>query len=617
VEKQNLSELFSGMLFKIPDYQRGYAWEEKQWNDFIEDIDALISDRKVKYHYTGTIVTFTPPNQTDVIYNRKPVKCVDVVDGQQRLTTVCLYLSVIIHALIKEGYEDYKNDIPDFLFCGETSKLTPANGTEDLFLQLLKAGTPRNQLNTPHEKRLAEAVKYFSNHIESILGDTDKGVEYLVSLYQAIISKLRFTYYTIEEECEIGMTFELMNSRGKGLSVLELLKNYFMHWVSRNVDDEEDRSGLTKKVNHVWKDVYENVGTSTGTESQCLRIAWTLYCHHLPKNWHGYDGFKEKEYVPLRDFSKKSMAETEQFLTRFVEGLANVSLHYACVVSPKEINTSSKTELQWLHRIHNTGNIANFLPLIVAARIHVIDKKVSEDEYIALLKSLECFSYRVFLVEGKRSNAGKSSFFRWGKELFDGDKTCSEITTDIYGLIDYYVNDQIFKYKIKEPFQWYGRKRLLKYTLFEYEQHLLDKDSKGQAPRITWKDLAKDSTLEHILPQNPEENSHWLMVWTDEDIKKYKHDIGNFVLTRDNSSYKNFEFERKKGQAGNGICYANSDIRQERKIADYSDWTKEELQQRREELEAWILDRWKVPEVRQLKDIVEDEDEDNELEGNA
>jgi len=99
MDKQTLSILFSGKIFRIPDYQRGYAWEEKQWNDLIEDIDALVTDERVKSHYTGTVVIFSPKDNT-AVYNRKPVNVVDVVDGQQRLTTVCLYVAAIIRALV-------------------------------------------------------------------------------------------------------------------------------------------------------------------------------------------------------------------------------------------------------------------------------------------------------------------------------------------------------------------------------------------------------------------------------------------------------------------------------------------------------------------------------------
>lgn len=55
-EKYTLPQLVSNQVFQIPDYQRGYAWETKQVNDLIQDIDALVDDSQVRYHYTGTIV---------------------------------------------------------------------------------------------------------------------------------------------------------------------------------------------------------------------------------------------------------------------------------------------------------------------------------------------------------------------------------------------------------------------------------------------------------------------------------------------------------------------------------------------------------------------------------
>jgi uncharacterized protein with ParB-like and HNH nuclease domain len=57
MDKKTLTTLFSEALYQIPDYQRGYAWEEKQWRDFIQDVDALV-DEQVTSHYTGTVVVY-------------------------------------------------------------------------------------------------------------------------------------------------------------------------------------------------------------------------------------------------------------------------------------------------------------------------------------------------------------------------------------------------------------------------------------------------------------------------------------------------------------------------------------------------------------------------------
>jgi hypothetical protein len=93
----------------------------------------------------------------------------------------------------------------------------------------------------------------------------------------------------------------------------------------------------------------------------------------------------------------------------------------------------------------------------------------------------------------------------------------------------------------------------------------------------------------------------------------YLHDIGNLVLTQNNSNYRNFDFARKKGQPGISPSYSNSDIRQERKISSFNDWRSEDIEKRRQELAAWILDRWAVlpSVVHAISDISDEDDFDD------
>lgn len=612
MNKKTLTSLFSEALYQIPDYQRGYAWEEKHWKDFIQDIDALVED-DVSSHYTGTVVVYCGRDAAVKDYGNKRLKVMDIVDGQQRLTTSCLYLSVIIRALLGKGEKDYERDISDFLYSGVTCKLALNNDTANVFYDLLKTGRTNTEPRSPHEKRLNAAYTRFHEHIEKqLIKKGADGVSYLKEVYHAITQKLHFTFYTIEEECEIGMTFELMNSRGKGLSVLELLKNYLMHWVSRNETDAPQRNTLTSTINKDWKDTYTNLGSCSGDEDQCLRIAWTLYCSHTPKNWIGYDGFKADNYIPLRNFTeKRTKAATKAFITLFADGMANISSHYASITRPSTTSMVSSAELLWLTKIHHTGNIANFLPLMVAARKRRVEGSIDEADYIYLLKALECFAYRVFLYDGRRSNAGKSNFHRWGFEVFTKTKALNEITPWVHDLTRYYASEASFIEENAKISNWYGSRNCLKYTLYEYELHLLTNEGKGKAPQLTWKQL-NDSTIEHILPQTPKENSHWNTVWSPDDFKINLHDIANLVLTQNNSNYLNFEFSRKKGLPGQGPSYSNSDIRQERKISSFADWTPKEFMERRTELVTWINDRWKTEDNHSAValDVVDEADED-------
>ena len=613
MEKKTLRDIFSKNLFKIPDYQRGYAWENKQLSDFIEDIDALVYEN-VKSHYTGTVVTYQDKSKPLVDYGTDKLEIVDVVDGQQRLTTSCLYLSIILQKLIENEESAYEQLISLFLYSGATCKVTLNNDTGNFYYDLLKTGHPNTRSNSTHEARLLSAYQYMQEHIDKQLIDkNENGIQYLKELYDALSRKLVFTVYTIEEECEIGMTFELMNSRGKELSVLELLKNYFMHWVSRNVNEEVERNSLTTLINKNWKDTYTNIGSCAGNEDQCLRIAWTLYCSHTPKNWKGYDGFKQDAYVPLRNFSVKSKEETKQFLEEFSNRLAEISKHYARIVSPRADDMLSKDEFTLLMKIHHTGNIANFLPLMVAARKNCESKIISDSDYCDLLKALERYAYRVFLFEGKRSNAGMSNFYRWGSEIFRLEYSIQDVIKWTNSLVNYYASEESFIERVSKPSNWYSRKNLLRYTLFEYELHLLSSEGKGKEPHLKWEDI-RDSTFEHILPQTPDENSLWKQVWSQEGIKNYKDDIGNLVLTQNNSNYSNFDFARKKGNLGVSPSYSNSDIRQERKIASFDDWIPEYLEKRRSEITEWIIQRWKNPDYQALSveeiEVHEEMDED-------
>lgn len=608
MDKVTLRSIFLGKLFYIPDYQRGYAWETKQWNDFITDIDALIDD-EVTNHYTGTIVIFQKNNKPTEDYGIEKLEIVDIVDGQQRLTTCCLYLSIIINKLKEKGLTDYDDTKQDFLFKGSKCKLHLNNDTNNFFFDLLTKGTTNTTAITVHQQRLYDAYTHLKKHIEIQEKNRDDFIEYLRSVYDAITRKLNFTFYTIDKESEIGMTFELMNSRGQDLSILELLKNYLMHWIYRNEKIDNEQQDLTTTVNKAWKEVYTNISIPNGKEDQCLRIAWTLYCSYTPKNWKGYIGFKENSVIPLRDFSEKSKDDTKDFISTFANGLAEVSKHYAIIISPKIENTTID-EFKWLSKIHNAGNIANFLPLLVASRINFNKNIITELQYINIIRALERYAFRVFLWQGKRSNAGISNLYRWAFEVFTNKIDIDKLPQFIDELIKWYSPETNFQENITKPFNWYGRRNLLKYCLFEYELQLLQDEGKGKAPKLQWTDLS-DSTIEHILPQTPDVTSHWKAVWTEPAITTYLHDIGNLVLTENNSNYKNFDFSRKKGSSGTGFSYANSDIRQERKISSYSDWTEVECKQRHDDLIKWIIKRWKIAVSESISiEIAEDEDND-------
>ena len=106
-ELKSLSKIFSECIFRIPDYQRGYSWEQKHLKDFWNDIQQLPDG---KNHYTGvlTLEPVTPEEyqrwEDDLwIINAKRYAPLYVVDGQQRLTTAIVLLQAILEAIPEIG----------------------------------------------------------------------------------------------------------------------------------------------------------------------------------------------------------------------------------------------------------------------------------------------------------------------------------------------------------------------------------------------------------------------------------------------------------------------------------------------------------------------------------
>lgn len=604
MKERKLKSVIGEYILEIPDYQRGYAWDVNQWKDFVDDIDALV-DESLNSHYTGTIVLYVPRNPQDRVMKqygkRNTYPIAEVIDGQQRITSISLYLAAIINRLIMLGVDDCREERDEYLYRNGQCRLLLNNNTDDIYYELISSGTTKHPTTTSHQNRLKDAYAFFDNHIRQCSQDR------LELLLSAITNKLNFSSYVIDDQSEVGMTFELMNSRGKDLTHLELLKNYLMYWVNRNAPDDI-KGSLIRNINITWKNVYQNLQKES-EEFQCLRIAWILLCTYVPKEWDGYNGFKRDDIIPIRNFSKKSKECVVKFIEEFNYVLSSVSMYYAQILLAEQ---ATEKQTKWLSKIKRAGNIANFIPLMVVAKMKLEKGQIEEREYIQLLQCIETYSYRVFLWQGRRSNSGLTNFFRWSYELYISDapaQTLSSIIDSVKVLTTYYLPEKSFIEDCYKISPWYtASKRALKYTLYEYELYLLEVEGKGVSPKLRWNDI-QDSTLEHILPQTPGENSQWVAKWSDENRALYLHDISNIVLTFDNSHYLNFDFTTKKGVAGSGHCYANSDIRQERKISEYPDWTQSECQNRKEALSKWICERWGICSVESEKQVNIDDEE--------
>lgn len=327
----NLQRLFNEKLFRIPDYQRGYSWGTNQLQDFWDDLIALLPD---KDHYTGMLSL----KEVDINNNEKNQKGRDwtkeewlskagyeideIVDGQQRLTTIIILIHVILTHCIANGIDYINNQSINrirakYIFekkDNESIIKTYKFGYEvddpsyDYFrIKILDDEDERSTVNeTFYTLNLGNAKKFFEEKINEL---SKQGFSEIEELFNKLTLHLKFNVYKIKDDFNVYVAFETMNNRGKGLSYLELLKNrliYISTLISEdneeNQDNKDEADVLRDNINKAWKEVYKYLGKDPDNplnDDEFLRDHWLIYF--------GYQTRKDQKNsnIPYNDFLLK------------------------------------------------------------------------------------------------------------------------------------------------------------------------------------------------------------------------------------------------------------------------------------------------------------------------
>lgn len=354
---KSLSEIFNNTLFRIPDYQRGFAWTPNQLKDFWDDLYNL---NEKKSHYTGvlTVKTVTDSvvnshnwNDESWLLNERGYKAYYVVDGQQRLTTAVVFIQAlyeIVHNIpanrellesdiyigtfslkdIKETYIlvikppnniiktykfGYETDNPSFKFLRHRIFNEADSGTID---------------ETFYTLSLENAKRFFKEKLEGVL--ERENLEGINSIFKKLIVNFKFNFYEIEEDFDVFVAFETMNNRGKKLSNLELLKNrliYLTTLYETNELKEDDRISLRDKIDDAWKEVYYQLGRNKNhplNDDEFLVAHWIMYFQYTREKGDDYISFLLNEkFTPKNIFDKEEIPVTS--LEEFQEVSERVS----------------------------------------------------------------------------------------------------------------------------------------------------------------------------------------------------------------------------------------------------------------------------------------------------
>lgn len=516
-ELESLKSIFKDRIFKIPDYQRGYAWTNKQLKDFWEDVVNLPVE---KFHYTGLLSLKAVDKQSWKDWHEerwliedRGFKPFHIVDGQQRLTTFVILIQEIIN-LFKSLHPD-KNDEDIYIgtfslkqikeeylvvqkppqFIINTYKFgyeTDNPSFKYLRHRILEENDGGSIQETFYTLNLENAKRFFGENLSNYF--QEYGIDEIEKMFKKVTQNLMFNLHEIHDDFDVFVAFETMNNRGKKLSNLELLKNRLIYLTTLYDDEEldiDDQKILREKINDAWKEVYYQLGRNKQkplSDDDFLTAHWIMYFQYTRQKGDDYIRFLlDEKFTPNNVYKKvdvkatslmqveeqrdstqevDDVAEEEQPLMfkqksylspkeieEYVGSLKSTAEHWYNSFNPFGDNQLTTDERLWIDRLNRIG-IAYFRPLVT---VSFIAKNVESTDRILLFKEIERFIFIAFRLGRAFTTYRNNEFYKTARQLRNGDITINEICTSLYHHIEGWLEpESAFDY---QPFKTYIQRR--------------------------------------------------------------------------------------------------------------------------------------------------------------
>ena len=515
--------LFSNYKFKIPRYQRPYSWNEDQIVEFWNDL----TNSDETYFLGSFIFNYENVDKTDFI---------DVIDGQQRILTITIFMAVIrdIAEEIDKGLSE-RIQIQDIaildrkgkhlfrVVCGESTR-----EFFEKFIQSNKNSIIESNPITKEEKNIKNNYQYFWDRITRELEKFDtnqRKIDYLENLREKI-SNLIVINIKIDTEESAYEIFETTNARGVDLNVADLLKNL----IFKNIPIDDSDKDFVKEI---WMEIVNNIQSSGFELNKFIRYYWISRYSFLTE---------KKLYREI----KRTIVNWQEFLN----DLWTASEWFNILAKGDQNDWKNKEVNHW-EKIFKAITAINYMGVTQCQVffLSLFRNYPSINTNPAwILDIIEKFTFNYSAVckqPGNRIERLYSRYARGIQDIVDMDVSKTEKGRKIHALFTEMANElrelrpsrEVFfesfldiKYKKSEM----GRS-LIKYILGEINNH-----------GISSKELVIDFlnvNIEHILPINPD--SDWNL--SKKDIKGYVDQLGNLTIIdkRINSSVGNSIIDKK------------------------------------------------------------------------
>lgn len=544
----SLNEMLQGRLFRIPDYQRAYSWQSKQRDDLFRDIRTAMETGQD--HFMATVVGLGRGAKS---IGADEYTKVEIVDGQQRLTTIIILLKAIEKAL-DDGLEDeekVKKEISSLLIKGDDHSLILLQTNHDssrIFINYIREGTlPSEAPKTAAEKNLADAAEECEKFVEEFQDSESK-----IRLIGTLRNRLTMLFHEVGDEAVVYRVFEVLNSRGLEVKWIDKLKSQLMALIFEHADDGA-RDDALGEMRTVWSDIYRTLGLRNRLGDEAVRFAGT-YKSVVKPNKILKDESAVQELVNAAGTDLRSIVDLAVWLKSVVSAVDQL----------------------------DSDNRKSAVTQIVHARLLAVSimlRDATKDERDNLLHIWENVTFRIFGLGRADSRNKVGDHVRLAYSIEHNKPQAAEIKAELRALADGFGIDTVI-----EKGNWidcYNNwTQELRYLLYRYDEHLAKKN--GTVLNFTeWNKIWETETsrsVEHIQPQSSKAD--------------YIHHLGNLTMLPPgvNSSLK------AKPPVEKAATYVTCGLKGTAEVGSgiqvSKEWTEDDVTARTETLLEFLKQEW-------------------------
>ena len=569
-------------FYTVPPYQREYTWSKGNWDALFDDL----TDNKSGY-FIGSIILI---DRSDDSLGRADI---ELVDGQQRLTTISLLLIAIFNTLTE--FIESNEDLMDEELISDLSELKyklvqkreqnksrivlqiQNNNNDDYKALLKEVKLFSNQVEPSKNagnRRIYKAYRHLKDRIYYFLNSADES-EKLQKILDLLdkVCKVRVINIEAKSGADAYLLFESLNNRGMALSAVDLIKNKLLANLALDNNNKIDF------YYEQWTKLIDYLGEEISVQERFL----AQY----------YNAFREEIY-PI---SKKPIAIRSNLISiyedlidhdaeKFLNDIVRSGEVYSQILLHQEIKFYSlRKPLEALHRIQGAPSYVLVLYLLMKYSDHKLD----ESHLARVICLLVTFFVRRNLTDIPPTRDLRDMFVRIIDDL--KGKTGNEVTSRINSILQQKTaTDDEFEKRLKGPI-YLDNSSVTRFILCSLEEQSKTKETMIDLWRKENNKLI--FTIEHILPQRSDLPNFWvdMIAGGDKDKakelqEKYVHFIGNLTITGYNSELgsKSFIDKRdRKDSNGSPVGYKNGLILN-KDLKDEDSWGVQQIELRTEKL---------------------------------